>query len=80
MKNHVGKASLLIFTLAFSFSEIGAQDVPWPTDGWTPSTPVAEGLAAEPLDALGIRDGDFGYIDRLVVVRHGRLVMDERYD
>lgn len=58
------------------------QDAPWPTDGWGLSSPAAEGLAAPALADLDrrIRDGEFGYVDRLVVTRHGRLVFNERYD
>ncbi|HSM62075.1 MAG TPA: hypothetical protein VK849_14810, partial [Longimicrobiales bacterium] len=53
----------------------------WPAAEWTRSTPEAEGLDAAPLRALdeGIRAGRFGWVDRLVVVRHGRLVLSERY-
>jgi CubicO group peptidase (beta-lactamase class C family) len=40
------------------------------------------GLPAAALDELDerIRNGDFGYVDRLVVVRHGQVVVDGRYD
>jgi CubicO group peptidase (beta-lactamase class C family) len=59
-----------------------AQDVPWPTNGWTISTPEKQGLDAGPLVELdrSIREGTYGYIDRMVVVRSGHLVMNERYD
>ncbi|MEZ4414551.1 MAG: serine hydrolase [Gemmatimonadota bacterium] len=53
----------------------------WPTRGWTPSTPEAEGLDPAPLARVdeGIRDGRYGYVDRLVVIRNARLVRSERY-
>ncbi len=59
-----------------------ANRAPWPTLGWSTSTAEAEGLDPGPLEALGrhIRAGDFGYVDRLVVVRHGYLVINERYE
>ncbi len=59
-----------------------AQRAPWPTEGWATSTSEAQGLAAAPLEALDrrVRDGTFGYIDRLVVIRNGFLVVNERYD
>ena len=59
-----------------------AQEAPWPTHGWAVSSPSAEGLSEESLRELDrrIRDGGFGYVDRVVVVRHGRLVVNERYD
>ena len=79
---HIGSVPRLIFALSLASLRAGAQDVSWPTNGWTPSTPAAEGLSAEPLQRLDrrIRNGDFGYIDRVVVVRHGRLVVNGRYD
>jgi len=82
MTKRVSIICLIFFALAFSALKASTQDVPWPTNGWTLSTPGAEGLSAEPLQVLDrrVRDGDFGYIDRVVVVRHGRLVVNERYD
>lgn len=59
-----------------------AQVPSWPTDGWPESTPSAEGLSTSALAELDrqIRDGEFGYVDRLVVVRNGRLVFNGRYE
>ena len=54
---------------------------PWPTAGWTTATLEAEGMRPALLLALD-RDaasGVFGHVDRLLVVRHGRLVFDRRY-
>ena len=58
------------------------QEAPWPTRGWTASTPQAQGLDPAPLAALHreIETGTYGYVDRLVVVRNGYLVVDHRYD
>lgn len=58
-----------------------ADSVAWPAARWMRSTPEAEGLDPAPLQALdeGIRAGRYGWVDRLVVVRHGRLVRSERY-
>lgn len=57
------------------------QQAPWPTSGWMTSTPREQGLDPEPLEALDgrIRAGDFGYIDRVVVIRNGVRVLNERY-
>ncbi len=59
-----------------------AQDTLWPTKGWAVSTLDAQGLSSRPLAELhaAIEAGAHGYIDRLVVVRNGHLVMSERYD
>ena len=48
---------------------------------WARSTPAAEGMDPEPLRELDreVRAGGFDNVDRLVVVRNGKLVMSERY-
>jgi CubicO group peptidase (beta-lactamase class C family) len=47
-------------------------------DGWTPSTPAAEGMDSNGVLAAleSIRDGDWPRVDSMVVVRHGRLVAE----
>ncbi len=59
-----------------------AQQAPWPTSGWTTSTPEAQGLDPAPFGDLhrDILTGAYGYIDRLVVVKNGYLVTSERYE
>lgn len=71
----------LLFALWYT-AAAPAQDRPWPTDGWPPSTPAAQGLRAEPFAALdsAAGAGAFGLVDRLVVVRNGYLVFSTRYD
>jgi CubicO group peptidase (beta-lactamase class C family) len=53
-----------------------AQSTAWPR-----STPAREGLNAAVFDSLDreIRAGTYGYVDRMVVVRHGKLVVDQHY-
>ena len=48
---------------------------------WPRSTLRAEGLDPQPLEQLvsRIKANEFGHVDRLVVVRNGKLVLDERY-
>jgi CubicO group peptidase (beta-lactamase class C family) len=61
----------------------GRQTEPlWPTAGWTRATPASQGLAPESFDAMekDVRAGAFGYVDRVLVVRHGRLVVDIKVD
>ncbi|MEE8360585.1 MAG: serine hydrolase [Gemmatimonadales bacterium] len=62
--------------------DVMAQDAPWPTTGWSVSSPSAQGMSAAPLDSLDdrIRAGTFGNVDRMVVVRNGYLVVNQRYD
>lgn len=52
-----------------------------PTGPWPISTPTQVGLNATVFDSLDaeIRAGTYGYIDRMVVIRHGQLVVDKRY-
>ncbi|MEZ4585055.1 MAG: serine hydrolase [Gemmatimonadales bacterium] len=54
---------------------------PWPTAGWTRSTPAEQRLDPAPLAALDslVRSGRFGNVDRLFVTRHGYQVVDYRY-
>jgi CubicO group peptidase (beta-lactamase class C family) len=69
--------------MAVLVAAASAQEPPpiWPTDGWTSATPGSQGLDPAPFDALNtaIQSGEFGYVDRMVVVRNGRLVVNHRY-
>jgi CubicO group peptidase (beta-lactamase class C family) len=64
-----------------SSAESQSSSAPWPTNGWTRSTPEAQGLKPAPLDSLhrNIAANQYGNVDRLVIVRNGYLVMSERY-
>jgi len=66
--------------LLLSAPAIMIQD-PWPTRGWPSATPASQGLSPEALDALDrqIRDGVYGYVDRIFVTGHGRAVYDQQY-
>lgn len=59
-----------------------AQDAPWPTLQWPTSSLDAQGLDPGPFAALdaGIRHGEYGNVDRMVVIRNGYLVVNERYE
>ncbi len=61
---------------------LAAQEAPWPTEGWAPATPASQSLDPAPLDELHqeVQRGTYGLIDRLVVVRNGRLVLSHRYE
>jgi CubicO group peptidase (beta-lactamase class C family) len=54
----------------------------WPTDGWTEGDAAASGLDTAPLEALddAIAAGEMGFVDRMLVIRDGRLVFDRRYE
>lgn len=59
-----------------------AETPPWPTKGWTVASPASQGLSAAALDAIdrSARDGVYGNVDTILVVRNGRLVADYRYE
>lgn len=54
---------------------------PKPANGWAASSIEAEGLDTAPLRDLvsRVQSGTFGNTDRLVVIRNGKLVLDERF-
>jgi hypothetical protein len=79
------RVSIVLAVVAYgpAYAQSGqVQDTPWPTNGWTEASPEEQGLDQRPLVSLDtdIRTGTYGNIDRLVVVRNGYLVVNERYD
>ena len=57
---------------------LGAQ---FPGDRWATATPSEAGINVAVLDSIDreIRAGQYGYVDRVVVIRGGRLVWDRAY-
>jgi len=55
--------------------------VAWPTHGWPTASPAAMGLDAGALDSLDreLGSGEHGYIDSLLVIRHGHLAFERHY-
>lgn len=53
----------------------------WPTKQWTTGSPQSVGLNVAVLDSINaeITAGRYGYIDRMIVIRRGRLVYDRSY-
>ena len=79
---HRLSAALAATTFALAHTRpVQAQESPWPTEGWTETSPEAQGLDSGPLVSLAadLRAGIFGNVDRMVVVRDGYLVVNERY-
>jgi len=54
----------------------------WPGEDWDVSTLEAEGLDAAPIDRFvaDLRSGEFGLVDHFLLIRHGRVVVDERFE
>src|SRR5499427_8629487 len=55
---------------------------PSPTKAWPESAPRAEGLDPAPLDAFDrdLASGKYGYVDSMLVIRHGKIVYEKTYD
>jgi Beta-lactamase len=72
---------LLTLALLLAALPASAQTTPRASTPWPRATPAAQGLRPEPLTELSakIRAGDFGHVDRMVVVRNGRLVVDDSF-
>jgi CubicO group peptidase (beta-lactamase class C family) len=53
----------------------------WPTKGWPTTTPQAVGLNPAVLDSIDgeIVAGRYGYVDRMLVIRRGRIAYDKSY-
>ncbi|MEO7965779.1 MAG: serine hydrolase [Gemmatimonadaceae bacterium] len=54
---------------------------PAPGKEWPRSTPAALGINGAVLDSLDaeIKSGQYGYVDRMLVIRHGKVAIDRRY-
>lgn len=54
---------------------------PWPGESWPVSSPEAEGIRAPALDSLvaDMEAGVYGLVDALLVIRHGKVVADHRF-
>lgn len=55
--------------------------VSWPGERWPVSSPEEEGIRASALDSLvaDIGAGVYGLVDALLVIRHGKVVADHRF-
>jgi CubicO group peptidase (beta-lactamase class C family) len=68
-------ATLLVVSVAAAASS------DWPTAGWRESEPEAVGLERGALESLSneLAQGKHGYVDGLLVIRHGRVVFERSY-
>jgi len=73
----IGRVSAL---LAVSALAAGAQTV-WPTKGW-PTTTLGDAkinkAVVDSIDAE-IASGRYGYVDRMLIIRHGQIAFDKSY-
>lgn len=58
-----------------------AAQAPWPTSNWQSSPPAALGLNAKALDAFDadIAAGKYGYVDGMLIIRHGKIGYERAY-
>ncbi|MET0222552.1 MAG: serine hydrolase [Tardiphaga sp.] len=70
-------AVMIAATPGSTFAD-GAARAPWPTAGWQTSTPEGQGIDPGALAAL-IEQGATQNLDSLLVIRHGRIVLDATY-
>jgi CubicO group peptidase (beta-lactamase class C family) len=74
----------VLTTVAFALTGISSLGQPqrtWPGDRWPSATPAAIGINAAVLDSIDreIAAGRYGYVDRMLVIRRGRVGYDRRY-
>jgi CubicO group peptidase (beta-lactamase class C family) len=70
-----------VLTAGYS-SLAGRQTAPaWPTAGWSTAAPADLGLDAQALESLHTEfaAGRHGYVDGMLVVRHGRIAFERSY-
>jgi len=54
----------------------------WPGERWETSTPAAEGIDPAAIDSLiaDIEAGGYGLVDHFLLIRHGSVVADRRFE
>ena len=63
------------------FTRHGLTAQQWPIKEWPVATPLSQSMNADSLKAFddAIASGKYGYIDGIVVTRHGKLVFQKNY-
>ena len=75
------RALLRLAALSLAVAAPARAQVTWRAAAWPTATPAAVGLDARVLDSLDaeIRAGRYGNVDRVLVIRHGKVAFDRRY-
>jgi len=70
----------VLLSLLLLAGDAGAQGQ-WPTHNWSLTTPPEAGLDAKALAAFDadIAEGKYGYIDSMLVIRHGKIAYERYY-
>ena len=69
---------IVLFFVLIRFNSSGQQ---WPSKEWQVATPQSQSMNADSLKAFDedITSGKYGYIDGMVITRHGKLVYQKNY-
>ena len=67
----------LVFSLSLQ-GELAAAPTPWPTAGWSVSTPEEQGMSSNALADL-VDFGAANEMDSLLAIRHGQIVVEAHY-
>lgn len=74
---------LILATLQTPSTAAAAERNPlvWPTTAWPESTPEAQGIDRKTLEGFDreLKAGAQGYVDSMLVVRHGQVVFEREY-
>ena len=78
---HVSKWLLASLLLLPVLRATAAESPSWPAADWEMSTPAHEAMDARTIAALDaeIRAGRLGYVDSMLIARHGRIVAEAGY-
>lgn len=73
--------AFLLLLLAALFGACATERPSWPTDDWPAGLPLSEGMDPGALSGLDrdIASGQYGCVDSMTVIRHGKLVWDRSY-
>ena len=65
----------------FLFIHFNLNGQPWPLKEWPVATPVSQSMNADSLQAFddAIANGKYGYVDGMIITRHGKLVYQKKY-
>ena len=76
MKSSLRALFFLLLALAAALAQ--AQSTAWPTQTWQTATPESQGMDSRALQSL-VGFGSFNQMDSLLVIRHGRIVLETHY-
>lgn len=75
------RTALSCIALSLAVTTLVGAQATYPATSWPSATPAAVGINPAVLDSLDreIREGRYGNVDRLLVIRHGKLAWDRSY-